>query len=155
MFETCPWPSSSPDLTPSESFLRGHFKSHVYRTSSRSLWDLKKAVKSVVGCVPPPYAALRRRQRCAELNCASSETGVTANISSARSSKVPLGIGSALKENIIEQAFTWCPIRGSITKTIGKMQFLNSSDFLRHPVYVKLFLLQSYPSRIIFLEQVL
>ena len=121
-----PWPSSSPDLTPSEFFLCGHFKSHVYRTSSRSLWDLKEAAKSVVGCVPPPCAALRRRPRCAELNCASSETGVTTNMSSARPGKVPLGIGSALKENIIEQAFTWHPISGSITNTTGKIQVLNS-----------------------------
>ena len=134
MFETCPWPSSPPDLTPSEFFMWGHFKSHVYRTSSRSLWDLKEAVKSVVGCVSPPCVAIRRRPRCAELNCASSEMGVTANMSSARPGKVPLGIGSALKENIIEQAVTWYPIRGSITDTTGKMQVLNSSDFFRHPV---------------------
>ena len=73
-----------PDLNPSEFFLWGHFKSHVYRTSPRSLWDQKEAVKSVVGCLPPPCAALRRRPRCAGLNCASSATGVTANMSLAR-----------------------------------------------------------------------
>ena len=71
MFETCPWPSSSPDLTPSEFFMWVYLKSHVYRTSSRSLWDLKEAVKSVLGCVPPPCAALRRRPRCAGLNSSS------------------------------------------------------------------------------------
>ena len=82
----------------------------------------------MVSCVPPRCAALRRRPRCAELNCASSETGVTANMSSAPPDKVPLGIESALKENLVEQAFTWYPIRGSITNTTGKMQVLNSSD---------------------------
>ena len=77
----------------------------------------------------PPCAAIMRRPRCAELNCASSETGVTANMPSARPVKVPLGIGSSFKENIIEQAFTWYPIRGSIANTTGKMQVLNLSDF--------------------------
>ena len=94
---------------------------------------------SAVGCAPPPCAALRRRPRCAELNCASSETGITANMSSPRPGKVPLGIGSALKENIIEQAFTWYPIRGSITNTTEKMQVLNSYDFFETPgTYIKL-----------------
>ena len=133
MFETCPVPSNSPDLTPLEFVLWGHLKSHVYRTRPRSLRDLKEAVKSVVDCVPPPCAALRCRSRCAGLNCASSETGVSMNMSSAGSGKVVLGVGSALKVNVIEQAFTWYPIRGSITNTTEEMRVLNSSDFLKTP----------------------
>ena len=54
-------------------------------------------------------------------------------MSSARPGKVALGIGSALKVNIIEQAFTWYPIRGSITNTAGNIQVLNSSDFIETP----------------------
>ena len=57
-------------------------------------------------------SALRRAKLCLELN-----EEVTANRPSARPGKVALGIGSALKANIIDQAFTWYPIRGSITNT--------------------------------------
>ena len=87
----------------------------------------------MVGCVPPPCAALRRRLRCAEPDCVSSEMRVTANMSSARPGKVSLGIVSALKVNIIEQAFTWYPIRRSITNTAGQIQVLNSSDVFGTP----------------------
>ena len=44
-FEACPWPASSPDLTPPDFFLWGHLNSQVYWTNPKSLQDLKEAVK--------------------------------------------------------------------------------------------------------------
>lgn len=72
--EVCPWPASSPDLTPLDFFLWGHLKSQVYRTNPRNLQDLKDAVKSAVRRVSPSvcHAAaegvLRRAKLCLERN---------------------------------------------------------------------------------------
>ena len=92
----------APRTWPHHNSFCGVTSSLTYRSrSSRSLWDPKEAVKSVLGCVPPPCAALRRRPRCAELNCASSETGVTANTSSARPAKCLWALDLLLKSSDI------------------------------------------------------
>ena len=71
-FEACPWPASSPDLTPPDFFLWGHLKSQVYRNNPRSLAELKEAVKSAVRRLSPSVcrsaaaAALRRAKLCLE-----------------------------------------------------------------------------------------